>query len=251
VVDPALSLGAVVGVVFSAGFVYWEVGRYAAPQVPESRFDERKEMISYTAGLFVGVPLAVCLFLLFASFPLFAFGGIAVYLTLLVGGTELAQWYVLRTHYFGRDGATPFYAVGFRAGIGGILALALVAQYLSGPTLTALGVAAPVAAALAIVLLEAVGGILSLPATGERPGRRGGPISGIPIAAIGFFFLGYSASFGPAVAIAGALIVAAGALWLYRSVAPPVLSKVSLLAQKLPDEEAEDRPPSAYGRTRP
>jgi hypothetical protein len=199
----------------------------------------------------VGVPLAVCLFLLYASFPLFAFGGIAIYMALLVGGTELAQWYVLRTHYFGSDGATPFYAVGFRLGIGGVLALALVAQYLSGPTISALGVAAPVAAALAIVLLEGVGAILSLPATGDRPTRRGGPISGIPIAAIGFFLLGYSASFGPAVAITGAALVAAGALWLYRSIAPPVLSKVSLLAQKLPGDEEGQRLPSAYGRTRP
>jgi hypothetical protein len=248
-VDTALSLGALVGVVFSAGFVYWEVGRYAAPQVPESRFDERKEMISYTAGLFVGVPLAIFLVLLFVSFPLFEVGGIALYLALLVGGTELAQWYVLRTAYFGRDGAAPFYAIGFRSGIGGVLGLALVTEYLSGPSLTAPGLAGPVATALAIVMLEAVGAILSLPSTGENPVRRGGPISGIPIAVVGFFFLGYAASIGPWVATVGGLLVTAGALWLYRSAAPPVLSAVSHRAPALDD--GEERAPSAYGRTRP
>ena len=59
-----LSLGALVGVGLSGGFVWWEVGRFAVPQVPVSLFDERRELIAYTAGLFVGVPLAVA-FLLF------------------------------------------------------------------------------------------------------------------------------------------------------------------------------------------
>jgi hypothetical protein len=247
-VNTALSLGAVVGVLFSAGFVYWEVGRYAAPQVLESRFDERKEMISYTAGLFVGVPLAVLLLLLFSSIPPFEIGGIVLYMALLVGGTELAQWWVLRTAYFGQDGAGPFYAIGLRSGIGGILALALVAQYLSGPSISALGLAGPVCAGLAVVFLENVGAVLSLPATGDRPVRRGGPISGIPIAVVGFFFLGYAASFDPSIAIVGALVVAAGALWLYRSIAPPILSRVSPRLLRPPEDAS--RSPSTFGPTR-
>ena len=246
-VDLALTLGAVVGVLLSAGFVYWEVGRYAAPQVPESRFDERKEMLSYTAGLFVGVPLAVCLLFLFSSIPPFAIGGIALYLALLVGGTELAQWLTLRSVYFGRDGAGPFYALGLRAGIGGILALALVAQYLSGPTLTALGLAVPIAVSLAIIALEGVGAVLSLPAKGPRPVRRGGPTSGIPIALVGFFFLGYAQTFDPPIAIAAALVVAVGAFWLYRSVAPEALERVARTAPGL--EEGGEASSSAFRRT--
>jgi hypothetical protein len=247
-VDTALSIGAAVGVLFSAGFVYWEVGRYASPQVPESRFDERKEMISYTAGLFAGIPLAVCLLLLFDSFPDYI-GGIAIYLAALVGGTELAQWAILRTAYFGRDGAMPFYALGLRVGIGGILGLALITQYLSGPSLSPAGIAGPVCDALAIVLLEGVGAILSLPATGERPIRRGGPISGAPIAVIGFFFLGYAASLGAPFAIAAPLVLALGTLWFYRAIAPPALETASF--RSAPAPPAEGRLPSAFGRTRP
>lgn len=245
-VNLALSLGAVVGVLFSAGFVYWEVGRYAAPQVPETRFDERKEMIAYTAGLFVGIPLAVLLLLLFSSIPPFEIGGIALYLALLVGGTELAQWLLLRSYYFGRDGSGPFYAIGFRSGIGGILALALVAQYLSGPSLTIEGLGVPLAASLAIVCLEGVGAVLSLPSSGEPGARRGGAASGAPIAAVGFFLIGFAAAFDPAIRIAAGLVVAIGAFWLYRSIAPTVLDRVS----RPPGHDAEGGgPTSAFGRT--
>jgi len=110
VVQLSLTFGAVVGVVLSAGFVWYEVGRYAAPQVPVSRFDERKEMIGYTAGLFVGIPFAVALLFLLSSLPLGELGGVAVYLGVLIGGTELAQWLLLRSVYFGSDGSGPFYA---------------------------------------------------------------------------------------------------------------------------------------------
>jgi hypothetical protein len=58
VVVASLSLGAVAGVLLSAGFIWVEVGRYATPQVPETLFDERREIFAYTAGLFIGVPLA-------------------------------------------------------------------------------------------------------------------------------------------------------------------------------------------------
>src|SRR5208283_3550709 len=58
-VVPSLTLGGLVGVALSGGFVYWEVGRYSTPQVPQTLFDERKEVTGYTVGLFVGVPLAV------------------------------------------------------------------------------------------------------------------------------------------------------------------------------------------------
>ena len=46
----SLTLGAVVGVLLSGAFLYWEVGRYAEPQVPVTLFDERKELFAYTTA---------------------------------------------------------------------------------------------------------------------------------------------------------------------------------------------------------
>lgn len=227
IVDSALSIGAAVGVLLSAGFVYWEVGKYAAPQVSESRFDERREMIAYTAGLFVGIPLVVPLLFLFGSFRTFAIGGIAVYLALLIAGSELAQWLLLRTVYFGRDGSGPFYALGFRAGIGGILVLGFVTAYFSAPSVALDGVPGLLAIAVAIIALEAACSLLALPRRADRPGRSTGPISAVPMEALGLFLLGFAASGGPTVSILGGAIIAGGAAWLYRSVSAPNLDRIA------------------------
>ncbi|HEV2165682.1 MAG TPA: hypothetical protein VGS23_01690 [Thermoplasmata archaeon] len=244
-VNAALSIGASVGVLLSAGFVYWQVGRYAAPQVAESRFDERKEMIGYTAGLFAGIPLVVPLLFLFQSIPPFEIGGIALYLTLLVAGCELAQWLLLRSAYFGRDGSGPFYALGFRAGLAGILILALVTQYFSGASVSGAALAGILAISLALLALQAVCAILALPNRADRPGRTTGPFTAVPLEAIGFFFLGYAAGSGPTVAVVGGLLIAAMAGWLYRSIADPNLSVIPPPGGKVRDPEA---PSSSFGR---
>jgi hypothetical protein len=246
VVNAALSIGATVGVLLSAGFVWLEVGRYAVPQVDVSRFDERKEMIAYTAGLFVGIPLAVPLLFLFQAIPPLAFGGIALYLTLLVAGSELAQWFVLRTVYFGRDGCGPFYALGLRCGIGGLLVLGFVTAYLSGPSWDLPGVPGLLAISAAIVALEAVSGVLALPGRADQPGRSTGPLSAVPLEAIGFFVLGFAASAGPIFSLVGGAIIAAGAAWLYRSVAPANLARIAPPGGGAPPEPRARAP---FGRT--
>jgi hypothetical protein len=245
-VNAALSIGASVGVLLSAGFVYWQVGRYAAPQVSESRFDERKEMIAYTAGLFAGIPLVVPLLFLFSSIPPFDIGGIALYLTLLVAGCELAQWLVLRSAYFGKDGSGPFYALGFRAGMAGIFILALVTQYFSGSAFSAPGIAGVLTVSLGILALETVSAVLGLPNRADRPGRTTGPFTAVPLEAIGFFILGFSLGSGWEVAVVGGLLISGMAGWLYRSIAPPNLSRIPPPGSALPDE---DRPKSSFGRT--
>ena len=122
----SLSIGAAVGVLLSAAFLYFEVGRFATPQVPVTLFDERKELFAYTAGLFVGVPLAIAFTLFQISMGAGALLSALVCLALLVAGGEVAQWALLRTKFWGREAARPFYALGYRAAIGGIISLAIV-----------------------------------------------------------------------------------------------------------------------------
>ena len=248
-VQLSLTLGAVAGVVLSAGFVWYEVGRYAAPQVPVSRFDERKEMIGYTAGLFAGIPLAVALLFLLSALPLGEIGGVVLYLGVLVGGTELAQWLVLRSVYFGSDGSGPFYGLGFRAGLAGILILAVVAQALASPTLTLVTLAVALVQGVAILALEVAGAILSLPVrTGTGP-SRGGAAAGATFGAVGFFLLALGPAFGVAAAVASAALVAAIAASLYGRLARTTLDKVRPPASPPEDSDAEPERPTAFGRT--
>ncbi|HEV2519716.1 MAG TPA: hypothetical protein VGX00_03735 [Thermoplasmata archaeon] len=244
-VNAALSIGAAVGVLLSAGFVYWQVGRYAAPQVEATRFDERKEMIAYTAGLFVGIPLVVPLLFLFAAIPPFEIGGIAVYLAALVGGSELAQWLVLRSVYFGKDGSGPFYALGFRAGLAGLLILGLVTQFFAQSQTPAIGIAGIVSVSVAILALEVLCAILALPRRADRPGRTTGPFSAVPLEALGFFFLGFALGSGPPVAIVGGVLIAAMAGWLYRSAAFPNLDRIPPPGASIAPKEETNSP---FGR---
>ena len=186
----SLTLGAVVGVLFSAAFLYFEVGRYATPQVPVTLFDERKELFAYTAGLFVGVPLAIAFVLFQIAMGAGALPSAFLCLALLVVGDEVAQWALLRTRFWGREAARPFYVLSYRAAIGGIISLAIVAQYLSSPTITVDGTALVLLESLAIVALQVAGSFLSLPSTapGDRVG--GSPVAGGLFSTVGFFLLG-------------------------------------------------------------
>jgi hypothetical protein len=252
VADLPLTVGAVVGVLLSGGFILVEIGRYATPQVPETLFDERREVFAYTAGLFVGIPLALALLFFLDSMANGAIPGALIWLVVLVGGTEVAQWALMRTRYWGQGESGPFYALGYRAGIGGIFALTVVAQYLSGATVLVDGVAVVVAQAVALLGLEVAGGLLSLPPS-ETAGRRGGgPVPGAIFAAVGLFLVGLGpladpgTNGDPTVALAAALVALIGAGLVYRrlrpilaAVPPPTAGGVS----------ATRRGPAAYGRT--
>ena len=250
--DLPLTFGALVGVVLSAGFVYVEVGRFATPQVPETLFDERREVFGYTAGLFVGIPLAIAFLFFLDSMGNGALPGALLFLALLVAGIEIAQWALLRTRYWGDGESGPFYALGYRAGIGGIFGLTVVAQYFSGPVVSVTGVAVVVVQSAAIVGLEVTGGLLSLPPS-ETAGRRGGgPLPGAVFAAVGFFLIGLgpladtATVSGQEVAVAGALVALLGSLLVYRRLRPML---ETIPAPSAGPPVATPRPAGAYGRT--
>jgi hypothetical protein len=250
--DLPLTVGAVVGVLLSGGFVLAEIGRYATPQVPETLFDERREVFAYTAGLFVGIPLALCLLFFLDSMGNGAIPGAILWLVALVAGTEVAQWALMRTRYWGLGESGPFYALGYRAGIGGIFGLTVVAQYLSGPAIVWAGAAVAVAQAAAVLGLEVTGALLSLPPS-EAAGRRGGgPLPAAVFGAVGFFLVGLgplAAAGSPGdetVPFAAAAVALIGTILVYRrlrpilaSVPPPTAGGVS----------PARRAPGAYGRT--
>ncbi len=242
-----LSLGALVGVGLSGGFVWWEVGRYATPQVPVTLFDERRELFAYTAGLFVGVPIAVEFLLFLLSMANGSLLSGLLFLALLVVTTEIAQWALLRSRFWGRGESGPFYALGYRAAIGGIVALALVTQYFSQPGSTADGVALVVLESLAIVALEVAGALLSLRARPGSDRTTGGPVSGAVFGAIGFFLLGLGPLGGEGSAFGGALVALLGASLVYRRLRPILASVPAPGAGPGPARAAA---PLTYGRTR-
>ena len=248
-VDASLALGGVVGVVLSAGFLWVEVGRYATPQVPVTVFDERKLLAAYTVGLFVGVPVAAAYLLLVASFANGAFPGALLFLATIVLVTELGQRLLVRSRYWGHVPPVPFYAVAFRAGIGGILALAVVAAYLGSVVVPApLGLAAALLAALSLVALEVAVALLALPSTRVDLPRTGGIVAGGLFGAVAFFLLGIGPTAGPIGAIAAPLVVLAGAVLTYRG-------RRSLLAEVPPPTGAAPEEGAgaarAYGRSAP
>jgi hypothetical protein len=213
---PSLSIGAAVGVILSAGFIYVEVGRYATPQVPVTLFDERREIFAYTAGLFVGIPFAV-LYLLYAlAMANGALPGALLFLALLVGGIELAQWALLRSGYWGRTASAPFYALGYRSSIGGIISLAIVAQYLGGAPIVWDGVLLVLLQSAAVVTLEVTGALFSLPPGGPEGRTGGGPLPAAIFAAVGFFLLGLGPLAGEAGSYGGAGLTLLGSLYLYQ-----------------------------------
>ncbi|MGI0131597.1 MAG: hypothetical protein ACREDK_00635 [Thermoplasmata archaeon] len=245
-VNSAIYLGGFVGVLLSGGFVYWEIGKFAAPQVPRSLFDERKEMIAYTAGLFVGVPLALVFLLFLTSMTAgFVLDG-AVESLVLVAGGELAQWMLVRSVYFGSTEASPFYALGFRAGVGGILILATVAGYFGAGLLTPIGVGLVLVQSVALLQIEIAGSLLSLRATRESHRVGGGPLSGALVSVIAFYFLGLGAFLGAVEGLVAAAIVAAGMGWVFVRLRGPILSRVRA-PSAVSDEDAKPSEPS-FGR---
>lgn len=245
-VNEALSVGGLAGVLLSGAFMYWQVGRYAAPQVPRTLFDERKEVFAYTAGLFVGVPLALPLLFYLDALGFGALPAAAIDLALLVLGTEVAQWALLRTHYFGSGESGPFYALGFRAGISGLFALALVTQSLASasPSLLALIVAASQSAALLAV--EVASGLLSVPGGRRRPVLGGSPVAGGLLGTVGLFLIGVGTVISPTGAVLGALAAGVGGAWTYLRTRDSVLGGVR--PPKLPrdpEEPEEERSPYA------
>jgi hypothetical protein len=242
----SLTLGAVAGVVLSGGFLYLEVGRFAEPQVPVTLFDERKELFAYTAGLFVGVPLAIAFILFQVSMGSGALLPALVFLALLVGGDEVAQWALLRTKYWGTEPAQPFYALGYRAAIGGIISLAVVSQYLSSPTISVDGTVLVLLTSVAVVALQVAGSFLSLPSTepGDRPG--GSPLAGALFSVVGFFLLGLGSLGGEATAYVGALVALLGAILVYRRLRPSLARVPAPSAGPAPPTPER---PSPYGRT--
>lgn len=246
-VDTSLSVGAAVGILLSAAFVWVEIGRYATPQVPETLFDERREIFAYTAGLFVGIPFAVTYVLYQYSLGNGALPGALVFLALLVGGGELTQWALLRSSYWGPTDSAPFYALGLRAAVGGLIALAIVSQYLASPSLTAEGLTAAAVEALAVVGLEVAGALLSLRPKAGSGRTSGGPLSGAIFGAFGFFLLGLGPLGGTTSAILGAGIALAGSFLVYRRLRP-ILASIPPPSAGLPLESK--RPVEAYGRTK-
>ena len=242
----SLTLGAVVGVLLSAAFLYFEVGRYATPQVPVTLFDERKELFAYTAGLFVGVPLAIAFVLFQTAMGAGALLSALICLALLVAGGEVAQWALLRTRFWGREPARPFYALGYRAAIGGIISLAVVGEYLANPTVTVDGTAFVVLESMSIVALEVAGSFLSLPAVpgGDRTG--GSWVAGALFSSVGFFLLGLGPISGEVTGYAGALVALLGAVLVYRRLRP-ALGRVP--APSAGPKPTEPEAPLAYGRT--
>jgi len=243
----SLTIGGVLGVLLSGGFVWYEVGRFATPQVPATLFDERREVFAYTAGLFVGIPLAISFVLFLTSMVNYALPGAILFLALLIGGTELGQWLLLRTGFWGRhDESGPFYALGFRVAIGGIIVLAFASQYFATSTPTALGVALVLLESFAILSLEAAGALLSLRG---RPGSGrvgGGPISGVIFAGVGFFLLGLGAATGVAIDFGAAAVALIGGILVYQRLRP-LLSTIPPPATG----PREARPPAEtpYSRT--
>jgi hypothetical protein len=246
-VDGALSIGGFLGVLLSGAFIFWEVGRYAAPQVPRSLFDERKEVFAYTAGLFVGVPMAFLLILLTSAVANGAVVAALIDVAILVGAIELAQWLLCRSIYFGRSESTPFYALGFRAGIGGIMILGAVTAYLGGLTITDGGLVFLATESVALLALQVNGALVSFPRPSEA---TGGPISGLAVGFIGMAVIGLGLAItGFTGALAGLLVLAA-MLPSYRRLRRRVLARVrppgtSEASEQVP---ASERP---FGRTGP
>jgi hypothetical protein len=247
VVVASLSIGAAVGVLLSAAFVWVEIGRYATPQVPETLFDERREIFAYTAGLFVGVPFAVLYVLYQYSMGNGALVGGLVFLALIVGGTELAQWSLLRSGYWGRTESAPFYALGFRVSIGGLIALAIVSQYLGGATVTGDEVALVALEAVAVVGLEVAGALLSIRPKPGSSRTGGGPLSGAIFGAFGFLLLGLGPLGGELSAFLGAAITLAGSFVVYRRLRSTLASIPPPSAG--PPLESSSKT-EAYGRTK-
>jgi hypothetical protein len=247
VVD-VITSGAAVGVFASGAFVWLEMGRYAEPQVSRTLFDERKELFAYTAGLFVGVILAVLYVLVAGSLDASDLVSAALWIGVVIAVLEFAQWVLGRSVYFGSDHALPFYVLGYRAGAAGILGLTVVALYLTRPQVTVLGGAGAVGEAVAFVLLLAAAGIQSTP-RGPPDARRPGAVGrGVILEAVGFLLLGFGTVSGDVGQLVAAVAVAGMSLGLYLTIRDEVLGNVRPPPRETGPDGAAIAPPGRFGR---
>lgn len=223
----ALTVAGIVGFVFSGAYIWWEFGHFARPQVPEDRFDERRAILAYTSGFFLGI-FAVLPFLFFLT--LMAVGSFLVGLALLavtVLVIEAFQWlnganFLLRLFEMlsvrprGGDAgaALPFYLTAFRIGISAILILGLVDTYLS-VAIDPVTVALALLDAVVLVLVLATAALLSLPPD-PAAGRTGGGLrSAALVSAFGLLLVGFYGFGGPVIGAIAAGIDLVGFLYLY------------------------------------
>ena len=218
-----LEVGGFLGVLLSAGFVYVEVGRFATPQVPKSRFDEGKAIMAYIVGLFVGIPLVVVWIFFEVSVAGGAWISAIVDVLLLVIGGELAQTALLRTHYFGFTSADPFYALATRAGIGGLLTVGTVAEYLGG-SVNALGLVLVVAQSVALVLIQVTGGLRGLLPTPTAYSVVRQRLASLLLLVVLYGLTASGGVYGTEYGLAGTAIAIAGAAYLYWDARPTVLA---------------------------
>jgi hypothetical protein len=218
-----LEVGGVLGIILSAGFVYFEVGKFAAPQVPTSLFNESKALAAFIVGLFIGVPLAV----VWIFFEISLAGGNAISalidVVLLVLGGELAQMAILRTHFFGFTPADPFYALSLRAGMGGLLIVGTVAEYLRG-TVTSLGIAVAMTQSVALLLIQVTAGLrglLPVPTASSVLRQR---LASIFLQLVLFLLTALGEYYGALYGLIGAALAIAGAAYLYWDARPTVLA---------------------------
>ncbi|HZY91146.1 MAG TPA: hypothetical protein VFG07_00010 [Thermoplasmata archaeon] len=245
VVNP-LWIGGSLGVLLSGAFVYWQVGRYAAPQIPRSLFDEKKEVYAYTVGLFGGIVLSVPFGLFLTSLTTGPILWSIIGLAGLVVGFELGQWLLLRSRYFGQGDSGPFYAVGFRAGVSAILILTLTSLYLGGGAVDPVGVAALLLESGAIVSLCVTGALLSLGTPSRANRRQGGRGSSLLVGAVGFFFLGFAQVFGSVLAALAAALILLMTARVYARLQGPLLGSIPPPGEVT---RAEAPSPTPFGRT--
>jgi hypothetical protein len=219
-----LEVGGFLGVLLSAGFVYFEIGKFAAPQVPTSRFNESKALAAYVVGLFVGVPLA----LVWIFFEVSVAGGNAISalidVVLLAAAGEIAQTVLLRTHFFGFTPADPFYALSMRAGIGGLLTLGTMAEFLGGRTVTPVGIGFAATQSVALLLIQVTAGIrdqLPVPTASSVLRQR---LAALFLVSVLYVLTALGEYYGPLYGLAGAALAIAGAAFLYWDARPTVLA---------------------------
>ena len=239
-----ISIAGGVGVVLTAGFIMWEVGHYATPQVTETRFDERREIFAYTVGLFVGIVLVIPWLYFLLAFSNAALLGVFVFLLIIVAGIEIAQWAIGRTRYWGSGPSLPFYAVGLRSGVGGLLITGLLAQFLAGPWSWS-GTAVVALQSVALVVLMPASALQSLPAPSPASGRPGGgPVSSAVLLFVGLFLLGFNAFGGVVIGGAAAVIALIGGIFVY--------TRLRVILDRIRPPAPAGRPgalPSRFART--
>jgi hypothetical protein len=243
-VNTALSIGGLAGVLLSGGFIYWQIGRYAAPQVPETLFDERRLFIAYAVGLFVGAPLVFPFLFYLAALRNGALDVALLDLFLLLVGTELAAFLLRRARYFGQDAAGPFYALGMRTGAAGILTVALVTGAFSAGTPALAEIPVVFAQAVAVVAVSTSAGYLAVRLPERRGLLAGSPVGAAFFAVFGYALIGGAEVLDPATGLASALLAIAGSTWVIFRLRDTVLGRIPPPSGVAPKPAGT----SAYGR---